>query len=511
SYEIKWLESGVPVIVGLKEDETKVSLSHDERICLCIAGHGAQGCNIASITHRSRQEWQEILGGGHRDDLMDRLINDHDTLDLAGTRIWAAMEVLQKVTGKNNTPLEIVYRDADAVLFKGVVTDGSLLILTFHVDLTRGPERIIAIVAKEAKSQSVEPLPSRISGYEEITKKRHFEIIKGGPQGQDVFVQRFPVTFRHNAQLSRTLYFSNFFFWLGEIREAGIWPVLGRLGQQFTTSKCGMVTNYTNARILGEATVGDQIEARLWSSGNQGSADSTMDLNFDFRKMLKNGDYERLAWCEHQVTWVKILDHGIVKPEPYPDYYWEFMRSMLPRYDAPNLPDPLPEPLSDLVKQIKGEKEVYISTGPIVRPVLSEQIIDTSLDDSNLVGNIYFANYYAWQGQIRDRYFFDLIPEYYRGTGTDGELLCLETRINHLREAMPFDRIMVTMALKSLKRHSAIFHFEYFLMGADNTKVKLAFGEQNAIWVKRDLNGKPAPAPFPAVVQEALHKAISKK
>ena len=510
SYEIKWLESGEPVIVGLKENETKVSMSYDERICLCIAGHGAQGCNIAPITHRSRKEWQEIIGDC-RDDLLDRLINDHDTLDLAGTKIRAAMEVLQKVTGKNNAPLEIVYRDADAVLFKGVVTDGSLLILAFPVDLTRGPERIIAIVAKEAKRQSVEPLPSKVSAYEEITKKRHFEMIKDGPQGQDVFIQRFPVTFKHNAQLSRTLYFSNYFFWLGEIREAAVWPVLGRLGQQFATSKCGMVTNYTNARILGEATAGDQIEVRLWSSGNHGPADSTMDLNFDFRKMLKNGGYERLAWCEHQVTWVRILDYGIVKPEPYPDYYREFMKGLLPRNDAPNLPEPLPEPLSDLVKQIKREKEAYISSGPTVRPVLSEQIIDTSLDNSNLVGNIYFANYYAWQGQIRDRYFFDLIPEYYRGTGENGELLCLETRVNHLREAMPFDRIMVTMALRTLKSHSAIFYFEYFLMGADNTKVKLAFGEQNAIWVKRDLNGKPVPAPFPAVVQEALHKAISKK
>ncbi|MBW2737260.1 MAG: SDR family NAD(P)-dependent oxidoreductase [Deltaproteobacteria bacterium] len=512
SYEIKWLKSGEPVIVGLKEDETKVSLSHDERICLCIAGYGAQGCNIAPIIHRNRQEWQEIIGS-YRDDLLDRLINDHDTLDLAGTRIRAAMEVLQKVTGKNDTSLEIVYRDADAVLFKSIVTDGSLLILTFHVDLTRGPERIIAIVAKEAKRRSAEPLPSKVSGYEEITKKRHFELIKGGPQGQDVFIQRFPVTFRPNAQLSRTLYFSNYFFWLGEVREAGVWPVLGKVAQQFPTSKCGMVTNYTKAQILGEATAGDQIEVRLWFSGNHGPADSTMDVNFDFRKMLKNGDYERLAWCKHQATWVKILDHGIVKPEPYPDYYREFvfMSGMLPRYDAPNLPDPLPEPLSGIVKQIKGEKEAYISSGPIVRPVLSEQIIDTSLDNSNLVGNIYFANYYVWQGQIRDRYFFGLIPEYYRGTGRDGELLCLETRVNHLREAMPFDRIMVTMALRELKRQSAIFYFEYFLMDANNKRVKLAFGEQNAVWVKRDPDGKPVPAPFPAVVQEALHNAISKK
>jgi len=67
------------------------------------------------------------------------------------------------------------------------------------------------------------------------------------------------------------------------------------------------------------------------------------------------------------------------------------------------------------------------------------------------------------------------------------------------------------LSLGAVLYHLKMAFFCYFLVNADNTKVKLAFGEQNAIWVKRDLNGKPVPAPFPAVVQEALHKAISKK
>jgi enediyne polyketide synthase len=48
------------------------------------------------------------------------------------------------------------------------------------------------------------------------------------------------------------------------------------------------------------------------------------------------------------------------------------------------------------------------------------QLMETSLEDANIVGNIYFANYYAWQGRVRDRYFYDLIPEYFQGTGDRG-------------------------------------------------------------------------------------------
>lgn len=235
-----------------------------------------------------------------------------------------------------------------------------------------------------------------------------------------------------------------------------------------------------------------------------------MDLTYDFRKMMADGSYERLAWCEQQTTWVRILDHGIVRPEPYPDYYWNLMKDMLPRYDAPNVPDPLPEPLDNLTQHAGQDEEQYRSpAGPTVQPLLHEQIIETSLDNANVVGNIYFANYYSWQGQTRDRYFFNLIPEYYRGTGERGELLCLECRVDHLREAMPFDRIMVTMALKEWKRCSATFYFEYFRLEPDGTRVKLAFGEHHAIWVTRGSDRKPVPSPFPSRVQEAFRRAVA--
>ena len=285
---------------------------------------------------------------------------------------------------------------------------------------------------------------------------------------------------------------------------------IGRgIADKFATGQWGGVTNFADLKIFGEATTHDLIEVWMWASGNGGPQNSILDLTYDFRKILPTGGYERLAWLNQQTTWVKILDHGAVRVEPYPDYYGSFLNDMLPRYEAPNLPEPLAEPLRDLFKH---EDETYLyraPAGPTVNPTLVSQLIETSLEDANIVGNIYFANYYAWQGRVRDRYFYDLIPGYFRGTGEKGELICLNCRVDHLREAMPFERIEVRMALKALKKCHATLYFEYFKSGPDGSRLKLATGKQEVVWVRRDAHKNPVPYPFPSRVQEAFLNAIN--
>jgi len=249
----------------------------------------------------------------------------------------------------------------------------------------------------------------------------------------------------------------------------------------------------------------------MWASGNGGPHNSVLDLTYDFRKVLSNGSHERLAWLEQQTTWVRILENASVKVEPYPDYYDSFLKDMLPRYDAPNTPQRIPEPLAALHDH-QNEEYLYTSpSGPLVEPILHSEFIDTSLEDSNIVGNIYFANYYAWQGRVRDRYFYSLIPEYFQGKGDAGELLCLNCRIDHLREGMPFDRIEVRMALKTLQTSRATLYFEYFKVLPDDRLLKLAAGEQTVVWVQRDANRRPVPHPFPAAVDQALRDACAHK
>ncbi len=137
---IAWTQEGKPfvegsVLVGL-------SFSHDDRVCLCAAGRGAQGCDIETLTHRTAGEWTDLLGET-RAPLFETVAGMDKSADMAGSRIWCALEALRKATEMNGDDLRYDERIEDCLVFKG----GGLTILTFPVQLLRGRERMVAVVA----------------------------------------------------------------------------------------------------------------------------------------------------------------------------------------------------------------------------------------------------------------------------------------------------------------------------------------------------------------------------
>ena len=131
-----------------------------------------------------------------------------------------------------------------------------------------------------------------------------------------------------------------------------------------------------------------------------------------------------------------------------------------------------------------------------MRPVTSE---------SNLVGNIYFSNYYLWQRKLIDRYLHQLAPAQFTAAGRLGEFHWRRGEVKHLREAMPFDDVEVGMALKALSANGVRMHFEFYRVGGNNERIKLAHGEAEAAWVARDAL---EPSPMPAVYLDALQALI---
>ncbi len=513
SLTVEWLDSGKPVVAGVAPAELDISLSHEDRTCLCVCGPGPVGCDLSAITQRTKERWIRLLGDHHRE-LLEQLIGRQESLDSAGTRIWAAMEALSKAAGQTGGELQLAREAGDAMLLIGHDTaQGAIQILTLPIRLTWGPPMIVAVsvVDKTVPRVPDHLLTADYPGYEPLYQTRPFEMIEDGPQGQLVFVQRLPVTFQPSANLSRTIYFSNFIKWMGNTREASAWPVLAEMSEQFASGRWGGVTNYGHLKILGEGGTSDQIEILMWVSDNSGPENSTMTLSYDFRKMLNGGGYERLAFCRLQTTWVEILGPGVAKVAPYPPYYGQFIEDMCPRSDAPDVPEPLPESLVHLFDN-SGDAPVFrAASGPVIQPIVRGQTFETTLAHANLVGNIYYANYYEWQGQIRDRFFYELIPEYFGGIGEKGELVALESRVDHLREAMPFDRIKLTMAVKELRDCNVTFHLDYFREEPDGSPVKIAHGLHRAAWIRRDGQGRPLATPFPDPVRAAFDAAISDK
>ncbi|MBW4435288.1 MAG: hypothetical protein KME28_27155 [Pelatocladus maniniholoensis HA4357-MV3] len=145
--QIRWLDSGKPILEGLEGKDINVSLSHDDYVCMCVAGYGLQGCDIVPVTRRTQQEWMALLSYD-REPLMQQLLNIHDSLDQAGIRIWAAVEALRKATNALDIDLAITQTKENCVLFENVFSGDKLQVLTFPIQLTRGAERMVALVVQ---------------------------------------------------------------------------------------------------------------------------------------------------------------------------------------------------------------------------------------------------------------------------------------------------------------------------------------------------------------------------
>jgi acyl-CoA thioesterase FadM len=211
---------------------------------------------------------------------------------------------------------------------------------------------------------------------------------------------------------------------------------------------------------------------------------------------------ELVALSRLRTTWIQIIGHGLATPHEMPDFLENFIGSMKPhRLKANGVLTPKSPPT---VHKSLGKIIHLFSEGPSLGPLLSADIFKTSLEDSNLVGNIYFVNYALWQGRVRDQFFHSLEPRFYRDTGEEGELRCTMARIQHLQEAMPFDHVQVNMHLRAVHECGLVLQFEYFRVTPRDRRIKLASSWHEAIWLLPLPNGKTISAPLPHEFRDAL-------
>jgi enediyne polyketide synthase len=482
NFKISWLKSGRPVLKGKLWKDLDISLSHNEETLFCVTGLGPQGCDIESVTERVREDWAAMLGKT-RDRLLNQLTDMNDSLDRAGTRIWTAIEAVRKALNVKDIDLDVERHSGDTVVFRGGTQEKQIAVLTFPILLTRRPERVIAIVCQSKRvEKAVTSEMQRNMHAERIQFDPGIYSIKieGGPQGQPLLSARFPVTFRETANLSRTLYYSNYFTWIGKLREYIIHPLYGKMLEMFLTGKWGMITNHAETYIFGEAKSGDVIDGRIWFEKLYGKADASVELRYEWRKLLPDGGYEKIAQSTMSATWVAIRGHGVVEVQPFPDFAYEFLGKFLPPPEHRNI-EPLPEETTGV---INPGKELYrVPPGPVQESsLLREQVFETCLDDANLVGNIYFSNYYTWQGRVIDHFVYKTVPDYCRGSEQKGELRCIHCRVNHMNEAMPFDRVVVKLYPRAVYEKGVRFYFDYYRIGRDGQRVKLGHGEHEAVW-----------------------------
>ena len=330
--------------------------------------------------------------------------------------------------------------------------------------------------------------------------------LKNGPQKQLVYEKRFQASFKDSGSISRNVYFAEYFRWIGKLRELPMESIAQKMLSDFLSGNWGMVTNAVSLRVVGEATAYDVIQGRVWV-GNV--VNSSFDTYLEFCKVLPDESLERIAIAEVKATWVRLIGYGVPSPMPFSDYLKKYLDLFaarepasidLRKLDTLPLP-PLPTSLSNLDPgKLICRADVQSRYGRLLR----QEVFQTTLEESNVVGNVYYANYFIWQGRTLDLFLYSIAPQYLRVSNPCGEMVCLYTRMDYLREAMPFDRILTLLYVASVSERGAVFKFEFFRDYTDGRKEKLHVGEQEVLWVMRDAKGIPSSAPWPPEILQVL-------
>ena len=124
------------------------------------------------------------------------------------------------------------------------------------------------------------------------------------------------------------------------------------------------------------------------------------------------------------------------------------------------------------------------------------------LEETNLVGNVYYANHVRWQGRCREMFLRDHAPSVLDGLNNDLALLTMCVSCEYLAELSAFDELIIRMTLGGLKQNQIKLLFEYWKCTLDGEQL-VARGEQQVACMKR-MDDRLQPTPIPKALEDAL-------
>ncbi len=528
--DIQWTEEGKPFIVenGVPgEEQVSLSLSHDDRHCLYSAGKTVQGCDIEPVIHRTKDIWLSLFAVQHHS-AFEKLIVESDSINTAGTRLWCALESIRKAGGED-IALKAIKFHGDACLLKFSVDQQTLMVLTLAIELTRPPKKIVAIVVKESVVK--ESVVNAGAVNENTLTENHHAIainptsimqanktltdintlenkissrIQYDNQQHPSLCYRFMVTFKDVTTANREVNFDTYADWMGMIRERAIATVASEMVPDFVSGQWGMVTNHSKVDIFSPLKCMDLVEARLTIKRVYGQCNSSVDMQFDWLK-ITDDDLETLAARSVMATtWVEIIGHGQVRVKPFPRYMQQLVEDYLPASGATDLN---PDNKKPIPKALLGEALFETPNTPRLENIVATQRFETTSAESNLVGNIYYANYYHWQSKAIDKTLFKVKRELgVSDVSLNGELLCAHSQVSHLREAMPYDTIEVDLSIKGIYSKGVHFQLEVYRLDyedknpANKKRTKLTLINNYSVWQSKT-SGETI---MPAIFRDAL-------
>ena len=123
-------------------------------------------------------------------------------------------------------------------------------------------------------------------------------------------------------------------------------------------------------------------------------------------------------------------------------------------------------------------------------------------EETNLVGNVYYANHVRWQGRCREMFLREHAPEVLASLTRGFALVTMRVSCEYLAELSAFDELIIRMRLGALKQNRITMLFEYWRRTNSGEEL-VARGEQQVACMQRE-GDTMMPTPVPAALLEAL-------
>ena len=114
------------------------------------------------------------------------------------------------------------------------------------------------------------------------------------------------------------------------------------------------------------------------------------------------------------------------------------------------------------------------------------------LKDTNAEGNVYFARYTEWQGEAREDFLRQAVPDHMAVIQSGIKMITAHSWVKYENETFLFDEVLIEIRTVSLKKMSMELGFTY--INKQTNKV-LAIGGQKLAYA--DHGGKLIPVPVP--------------
>jgi enediyne core biosynthesis thioesterase len=125
-------------------------------------------------------------------------------------------------------------------------------------------------------------------------------------------------------------------------------------------------------------------------------------------------------------------------------------------------------------------------------------------EETNLVGNVYYANHVRWQGRCREMFLRDRAPAVIEALKHGLVLVTTRVSCEFISELVAFDEVILRMRLSQLGQNRITMNFEYWRHTTSGEEL-VARGEQQVACMQRE-GAHVVPVPLPSQLREALRE-----